>query len=326
MSNLIELYFDERCLGRRLDQLITERVDADFSRARVQSIIKEGFVVHVETGEVLKQASLKFKEPATIQMTVPPLKNSTIDAEDIPLNVVYEDDSLLVINKPAGLVVHPGAGNWSGTLVNALLHHCKGTLSGIGGVERPGIVHRLDKETSGLMIVAKTDQAHHALSAQLADRSLKRTYWAFVWGVPMPPRGTIDTLYGRDPYHRIKMAVLKRDGKEAITDYRVLSRMEDDLYSLVECQLHTGRTHQIRVHMAHLGYPLIGDPLYGRQATAIQAAVKKSEVTEEIEAKLLQSDRQALHAKEISFIHPVSEDVMLFETDLPDELKPLFKE
>ena len=324
IMNEYELHFGEDCIGKRIDQLITENVAADISRSRIQSLIKDGYVTDLDTEEVIKQASLKLKTPVSVLVTIPPAKSSEIEAEEIKLDIVYEDDDLLVINKKAGLVVHPGAGNWSGTLVNALLHHCAGSLSGIGGVERPGIVHRLDKETSGLMIVAKNDQAHQKLSAQLADRSLKRIYWAFVWGTPMPPKGTVDTLYGRDPHNRLKMAVLKRDGKEAVTHYKVIERYTDDLYSLVECSLQTGRTHQIRVHMAHLGHCLVGDPLYGEQPSKIASLIKNSGLDNMQGQKIQKLKRQALHAKEIHFIHPRTGKPMHFTCDLPSELQSLW--
>lgn len=319
----IEINLDEGFIGRRLDQAITDTLEGEYSRARIQEWIKGGQLINQVSNVALTQASLKLKTPLSLILTIPEVKPSTIEAENIPLDIVYEDDDLLVINKPAGLVVHPGAGNWDGTLVNGLLYHCKDSLSGIGGVERPGIVHRLDKETSGLMVVAKNDDAHQGLSEDLAQRRVKRLYWAFVWGVPMPPADRVETLYGRDPYNRLKMAVLKRDGKEAITDYRVLERFDNELYSLVECQLQTGRTHQIRVHLQHIGHPLIGEPLYAKEITGVEAGLRNSDLDEERKNFMRSIDRQALHAKELHFIHPLSGEEMFFETDLPDDLNGL---
>jgi 23S rRNA pseudouridine1911/1915/1917 synthase len=313
MPTEIKLDLDDTHIGKRLDQTLTAMLSADLSRARVQDIIKKG---HVKAdGKVITQVSFKPKTAMSVAVIVPDPEPSEILAEKISLDIVYEDDDLLVINKSAGLVVHPGAGNRDGTLVNALLHHCKDSLSGIGGVERPGIVHRLDKETSGLMIVAKNDKAHRHLSAQLSDRSLKRTYWAYVWGVPIPPAGRIETPYGRAPNQRIKMAVLREGGKEAITDYKTLEIYHEGLYSLVECQLQTGRTHQIRVHMSHISCPLLGDPLYGRNKSAVTAALKKADMPEDKQQKLSSLNRQALHAKAIEFIHPKTLQPMRFVVD-----------
>ncbi|MAS87345.1 MAG: RNA pseudouridine synthase [Micavibrio sp.] len=318
MPKEIKLDFDETHIGQRLDQTLTSLLSPDLSRARVQDIIKKG---HVKAaGKAITQVSYKPKTTMSVTVIVPDPEPSEIMAEKIALDILYEDDDLLIINKPAGLVVHPGAGNRDGTLVNALLHHCRDSLSGIGGVERPGIVHRLDKETSGLMIVAKNDKAHRHLSAQLSDRSLKRTYWAYVWGAVVPPAGRIETLYGRAPNQRIKMAVLREGGKEAITDYKTLQTYYDGLYSLVECKLQTGRTHQIRVHMAHLGYPLVGEPLYGMPTSYVQAVIKKADLEEDRRASLQNLKRQALHAKAIEFIHPKTGVLKKFESPLPADL------
>ncbi len=252
--------------------------------------------------------------------------------EIIPLDVVYEDDALIVIDKPAGLVVHPGAGHATGTLVNALIAHCGASLSGIGGVARPGIVHRLDKDTSGLLVIAKTDQAHRALADQFADHGrtgeLERGYLALVWGAPSRPHGTIDANVGRHPTSRTKMAVLPAGkGREAVTHWRVVEtfgRGKEPVASLIECTLETGRTHQVRVHMAHIGHPLIGDPLYGQGFKS-----KLRSLPEPLHGKLAGLNRQALHAEELAFAHPVTGTLLKFNSPLPADLAEIvqaFKE
>jgi 23S rRNA pseudouridine1911/1915/1917 synthase len=252
-------------------------------------------------------------------------------AEAIPLNVVYEDDQLIVIDKPAGFVVHPGAGHAKGTLVNALIAHCGESLSGIGGVARPGIVHRLDKDTSGLMVVAKTDRAHHALADQFADHGktgeMERGYLALVWGAPPRPHGTIDAPIGRHPTSRTKMAVLPLKGREAVTHWRVVEtfgRKDAAVASLIECKLETGRTHQVRVHLAHIGHPLIGDPLYGK---GFKSKLRK--LPEALQGKLAAFSRQALHAAELAFVHPATGTLLKFNSPLPADLSVIvdaFKE
>jgi 23S rRNA pseudouridine1911/1915/1917 synthase len=259
---------------------------------------------------------------------------ATLEGEQIPLDILYEDDALVVIDKPAGLVVHPGAGNPQGTLVNALIAHCGETLSGIGGVARPGIVHRLDKDTSGLMVVAKTDQAHRALAEQFADHGrtgqLERGYLALVWGAPSRPQGIIDAPIRRHPTSRTKMAVHPGKGREAVTHLRVLETFgrgegrEGPIASLVKCTLETGRTHQVRVHLAHIGHPLIGDPLY---AQGFKSKLRK--LPEPIREKISALDRQALHAAHLAFVHPVSGTLLEFNSALPADLAEIveaFKE
>ena len=308
-------------VGARLDKFLAEQLTGDYSRARLQGLIKEGAVT-VNT-IVQKKGSMKLEMHDGIEIVIPPVKSAVPQAQDIPLDIVYEDNGLLVINKQAGLVVHPGAGNHDGTLVNALLHHCGDSLSGIGGVARPGIVHRLDKETSGLMIVAKHDQAHQGLSAQLADRSLSRVYHAMVLKTPMPPVGKVDMALGRDPNNRLKMTTRQRNGRDAVTHYKVL-RDFSGFFSLVECRLETGRTHQIRVHMQAIGHALVGDPVYGAQATATQAMVKRADLSDEAAKTVLTFPRQALHAKEIRFIHPVMGKEMRFEAEYPADFAGLY--
>jgi 23S rRNA pseudouridine1911/1915/1917 synthase len=274
---------------------------------------------------------------------VPEAAPAVPQGEAIPLDVVYEDAELIVIEKPAGLVVHPGAGNWSGTLVNALIAHCGTSLSGIGGVARPGIVHRLDKDTTGLMVVAKTDRAHVHLSRQFADHGrkgdLERAYLALVWGTPRQRTGTLESQIGRSPRNREQMAVVKTGGREAITHYEVLESFSlpdisaaerrklpgtpaaEALASLVECRLETGRTHQIRVHMAAMGHPLLGDTTYGSGfRTKIDKLIK---LAPDVAEALTALGRQALHAYLLAFEHPVTREVMRFEGELPADLDRL---
>jgi 23S rRNA pseudouridine1911/1915/1917 synthase len=289
--------------GWRIDKYLAEAFSA-LSRSRVQKLIVSG---HVACNDrPVTDASEKIKAGQRIQLSIPPPEPSVIAAEDIPLDIIYEDDDLLVINKPPGLTVHPAPGNRQGTLVNALLAHCKGSLSGIGGVERPGIVHRLDKDTSGLLVVAKNDAAHASLSSQLADRSLKRTYLAVVWGVPKPKQGTIKGNISRSSRDRKKMAVVKTGGKVAVTHYTVQEKF-GDVASLVECRLETGRTHQIRVHFTHTGHSLVGDQTYGKK--------KRNALPE-----LANFPRQALHAFRLDLMHPQSSKMMHFEAPIPADL------
>lgn len=312
---------------QRLDKALAEALP-DISRSRLKALIESGQVLL--DGQPMTDAARKVAGGAVLAVTLPPPEDAEPRAEDIPLEVVYEDDALIVINKPAGLVVHPAAGNWTGTLVNALIHHCGDSLSGIGGVRRPGIVHRLDKDTTGLMVVAKTDRAHKALAAQFADHGrtgpLERGYLALVWGSPEPYRGTIDAPLGRSNTDRTKIAVLKTGGKEAVTHYEVVERFppragRDAIASLIECQLETGRTHQIRVHMAAAGHPLIGDQDYGRHFLT-----KANKLPESLAEIVKTFPRQALHAFLIAFEHPVTREILRFECDPPQDLENLIEE
>lgn len=299
--------------------LVCEEAAAQgLSRARLQALIREGAVS--QEGHPLTDISHTVMQGAVVEVVVPPAAPAQPQAQTIALDILYEDDDVLVINKPAGMVVHPAAGNWDHTLVNALLAHCGESLSGIGGVARPGIVHRLDKETSGLMVVAKNDGAHQALSRQFADRSLSRVYQAVVWGLPNPLNGEIEGAIGRHPRNRQKMAVVPHGGKEALTYYKTLEAF-GVLAALVECRLATGRTHQIRVHMTHQGHPLVGDPLYGTR----RSSGKTAKGQEGIVARLQAFPRQALHAGEIKWIHPRTGKSMTFKAPLPDDLKALLK-
>ncbi len=303
----------------RLDIILTGLCPG-LSRTRLKNLILEGAVT--VDGKVCRIPSADIFAGHVLAVDVPAPVKHYPEPEAIPLDVVYEDEALLVINKQAGLVVHPGAGNHTGTLVNALLHHCGDSLSGIGGVLRPGIVHRLDKDTTGLMVVAKSDAAHQGLANQLSDRTLRREYVALAWKVPMLPVGHIDAPLGRSPSDRLKMAVIRRDGRHAVTHYKVRERYHDAA-SLIDCRLETGRTHQVRVHLAHIGHPLAGDPLYGLQATAQRALMKKAGMTMEALEAVIRFPRQALHAGRIGFIHPLTEQEMAFEAPIPQDFDTL---
>ena len=314
--------------GVRLDRFLAESLP-ELSRTRVQILLKEG---RVSLGEAtIVDAKYRVKPGDCFALDVPPPAPAEPVAEAIPLDILYEDDQLIVIDKPAGLVVHPGAGHAKGTLVNALIAHCGESLSGIGGVARPGIVHRLDKDTSGLLVVAKTDLAHRGLADQFADHgrrgAMERGYLALVWGAPSRPQGTVDAPIGRHPTSRTKMAVLRNKGREAVTHWRVLEafgRKDAPIASLIECTLETGRTHQVRVHMASIGHPLVGDPLYGPGFRS-----KLRTLPEPLRSKLAALDRQALHAAHLAFIHPVGGTLLKFNSPLPGDLAEIvqaFKE
>ena len=293
----------------RIDKFLAE-ICEDLSRNRVQGLIDDG---HVSVdGAVVTRAKQKPLLQQSVVVVIPELLDPVPEAQDIPLDIVYEDEHLLVINKASGMVVHPGAGNHDGTLVNALLHHCGDSLSGIGGVKRPGIVHRLDKDTSGLMIVAKHDKAHKFLSKQLADRSLSRVYWAVCWGVPEPIVGRVNLPIGRSPHDRLRMCIRRRDGREAATRYKVVERYGSNkkALSLVECKLESGRTHQIRVHFEALGFCLVGDRVYGAQLSLKKALLKRGDLFDGVGEQILNFPRQALHARELSFVHPKTKERM----------------
>lgn len=316
--------------GSRLDAVLAARGVAGLSRSRLKTLMAAG--VLSRAGVAVTDASTKAKEAEEYVLSIPEATPVAIAAVAIPFGVVYEDAHLLVIDKPAGLTVHPAAGNTDHTLVNALLAYCGDTLSGIGGELRPGIVHRLDKDTSGLMVVAKHDAAHQALSAQLADRSLSRVYQALVWGCPTPMQGVVDAAIGRSPRDRKKMAVVSTGGKSAITHYKVEQRFHSQptakkpsapVVSLITCKLQTGRTHQIRVHMAHLGHALVGDPQYAGRSTPRLAHYSEEQVPPKAREALVAFPRQALHAAEIGFIHPISGEAMRFSCNLSDDMREL---
>ncbi len=324
-ENLITATVGQDDAGTRLDRFLAEQARG-LSRARVQALIRAGNVAS-GAAETIRDGAHRVKPGETFTVSVPEPEPAAPAPEKMALNVVYEDDQLIVIDKPAHLVVHPAAGHASGTLVNALIAHCGASLSGIGGVKRPGIVHRLDKGTSGLLVVAKTDAAHQGLSEQFAahgaDGRLKRTYLALVWGKPTRPRGSIDAPLGRSPANRKKMAVVKDEtGRHAVTHYEVLKTFESARdarpVSLLKLQLETGRTHQIRVHLAHIGHPLLGDSTYG---SGFKASI--STLTPAANDKLKQLGRQALHATELGFEHPISGKKLHFSSPLPDDLARL---
>jgi len=296
--------------GQRLDKALAEA--SGLSRERIKALIGEGRVSLADKPVV--QASLKPAEGTPFAIDVPAAIPAEAEAQDIPLAIAYEDEHLIVVDKPAGLVVHPAAGNLDGTLVNALLHHCAGQLSGIGGVARPGIVHRIDKDTSGLLVVAKTDAAHEGLAAQFADHSIERVYKAIAAGVPKAIAGTVRGAIARSSHDRKKMALVEEGrGKHAVTHYRVVEPL--GAAALVECRLETGRTHQVRVHLASMGHALLGDPVYGRVPARLRPLLQN-----------LGFHRQALHAAVLGFIHPISGTVLRFESPLPGDMAELLEQ
>lgn len=300
--------------GMRLDKWLSESLP-EFSRARLKTLILTGRTKI--RGVTVSEPSTKIKPGDVAKLTVPPTISANPLGQQIPLDIVYEDNSIIVINKQAGMVVHPAAGNPDGTLVNALIAHCGESLSGIGGVRRPGIVHRLDKNTSGLMVAAKTDEAHRELSKGFKSRTIHRTYLALVWGNPAPQVGEISENIGRSQKNRKKMTVLISGGRKALTKYKVLETWGKQV-SLVECVLDTGRTHQIRVHLAHRGHPVIGDPTYGR------ISPNRLETVPGPAKELIKGlKRQFLHAKALELPHPITGEDLRFETPLPIELKEI---
>ncbi len=310
----ITVTVSERDEGVRLDKFLGEQVDG-LSRSRLKTLIESGCVSG--GGGTLTEPSRRVKPGDEILVRIPAAKPARPAGQKIALDVVYEDDDLIVINKPAGLVVHPAPGNLDRTLVNALIAHCGGSLSGIGGELRPGIVHRLDKYTSGLMVAAKNDAAHQGLAAQFAEHSLDRAYQAVVWGTPSPKADTITGNIGRNPRNRKKMAVVSRGGKRAITHYSTLRKL-GSAATLVECRLETGRTHQIRVHLASRGHPVVGDPLYGGGD-----AKRLKKAPEEFAESVAVLGRQALHAYLIGFTHPASGERLQFQSKLPADIQTL---
>ena len=294
--------------GKRADRFLAEAIGS-LSRSRVKSLILQGFATR--DGVALSEPDEPVRTGARYTLDLPPAVPAAPIAQPIPFNILHEDQDLVVLDKPAGLVVHPAPGNEEGTLVNALLAHCGDTLPGIGGEKRPGIVHRLDKDTSGIMVVAKTEQALNALSSAFARRDLERAYLALCWGLPAPASGEIEGAIGRDPRDRKRMAVLARGGKPALTRYRTL-RSWRAAVSFVECNLATGRTHQIRVHLASRGHPLVGDPVYLRRTPAVARLLP-----EPVRGTLLDFPRQALHAARLGFAHPRTGEFLEFESPPP---------
>jgi 23S rRNA pseudouridine1911/1915/1917 synthase len=323
-GDVLRLQASDAHRGKRLDAMLAAVAEGTgLSRSRITALIKDGHCVL--NGAPHTNPAAKLRGGETITLSVPEAEDPNPQPEAISLDILFEDDALIVINKPAGLVVHPGAGNPSGTLVNALLHHCGDSLSGIGGVKRPGLVHRLDKDTSGVMVVAKTDKAHQHLSAQFADHGrtndLERLYTAFVWG-STKAQFTIDAPIGRDRANRLKMAVSKRpDAREAITHGQRLASYGDPdnpAITKIACRLETGRTHQIRVHMAQIGHGVVGDPDYGRGGRT-----RANRFDEPVKQAILAFPRQALQARTLQFTHPVNGKIMRFEVELDQQLQEL---
>jgi 23S rRNA pseudouridine1911/1915/1917 synthase len=304
----IDVRLEPAHAGWRLDRALAAAVPT-LSRERLKALIRSGAVE--AQGSAVRDPALKVKGGEAFRLAVPEATLAHNEPQDIPLTILFEDEHLLVVDKPAGLVVHPAAGNLDGTLVNALLHHCAGRLSGIGGVARPGIVHRIDKDTSGLLVVAKTDVAHEGLAKQFAAHSIDRRYLAVVNGVPRAGGGTIDAPLARSATNRKKIAIVEgKRGKRAVTRWKRLQVLKDA--ALVECRLETGRTHQVRVHMASIGHPLLGDPVYGRSGKTHGKLLKE-----------LGFDRQALHAAELGFTHPVTKNRLSFSSPMPPDMQEL---
>ena len=301
--------------GTRLDKWLSARLP-ELSRTRVKALIEDGRVA--AAGATVADASARVKPGQAFTIAVPPSVSADPAPQAMDLVVVYEDAELVVVDKPAGLVVHPAPGSPDRTLVNALLAHCGDSLSGIGGVRRPGIVHRLDKDTSGLMVAAKTDRAHHALARQFEAHTIDRAYKAVVWGVPSPRSGEIAGNIGRSPVNRKKMAVVAGGGKPALTRYAVLHTYAGGAVALVECRLATGRTHQIRVHMTTLGHPLVGDRTYGRLRPGRLKGLDPA-----VGERLAAFPRQALHAYRLGFSHPISGQILTFQSDMPYDINML---
>ena len=304
----IEVRLSPAHAGWRLDRALADAVPT-MSRERLKALIRSGAL----SEGAVRDPAIKVKGNEAFTLAVPEPEPADNVAQDIPLSILFEDDHLLVLDKPAGLVVHPAAGNRDGTLVNALLHHCAGRLSGIGGVARPGIVHRLDKGTSGLMLVAKTDVAHEGLAKQFAAHSIDRRYRAIVGGMPRLASGKVDAPLARSSANRKKIAVQDEGrGKRAVTHWRVIEPLSEA--ALVECRLETGRTHQVRVHMASIGHALLGDPVYGGSSKSHRKLLQE-----------LDFHRQALHSAQVAFIHPVTKGRLSFSSPLPSDMQQLFK-
>lgn len=302
--------------GERLDRWLSRQLP-DMSRTRLKALIEEGRVSL--NGASLADPSARVKPGNVIALSVPAARPAEPEAQDIPLDILYEDRDLIVLNKPPGLVVHPAPGSPDQTLVNALLAHCGDSLSGIGGVKRPGIVHRLDKDTSGIMVVAKNDEAHHALAQQFEAHTIARAYLALVWGTPNPAKGEIEGNIGRSPSNRKKMAIVGSGGKWALTRYAVKRIFAQGALSLVECRLATGRTHQIRVHMTSKGHPLVGDQTYGG---GLKSSRTRS-LPPPVKARISEFPRQALHATLLGFAHPIGGQWLEFNQPLPKDLAGL---
>jgi len=300
-NEVISVFVQQSDSGKRIDSFLSDKLET-FTRSTMQKLLTNG---NITVNSKVVSKSYKVSENDEIVILIPENTEIDVEPEDIPLNIVYEDEYILVVNKPKGMVVHPAAGNYSGTLVNALLYHCKGQLSGINGVNRPGIVHRIDKDTSGLLVVAKGDAAHNGLAEQFAEHSIKREYQAVVYGNIKEDKGTVDAPIGRHPVHRKQMAITPLNSKKAVTHFEVIERFNG--FTHIKCILETGRTHQIRVHMASLGHGIAGDEVYGPK-------------------KVIKSlNGQCLHAKVLGFTHPITKEELLFNSELPEYFTKFIK-
>lgn len=300
-EDIIEIYIEEKNVGERIDKLLSDMLSS-FSRSRIQKLISEGYVL--VNNNIIK-SNYRVNNNDLLKVSIPFPEEYKVLPEDIPLDIVYEDEDVILINKPKGMVVHPAAGHYSGTMVNALLHHCKGNLSGINGVLRPGIVHRIDKDTTGIIIACKNDKAHASIGEQLKAHSITRYYFAICHNSFSESSGTVNAPIGRHPNDRIKMAVNYKNGKEAITHYEVLENFGK--YAYIKCRLETGRTHQIRVHMASIGHPLLGDNLYCNAKNTFSL------------------EGQTLHAGVLGFKHPTTGEYMEFSAPVPEYFENLLK-
>lgn len=307
-SIIFDVALSPQHAGWRLDRALADALPT-LSRERLKALVRAGALTG--DGQAVRDPALKVRGSEAFRLAVPEPEPAHNEPQDIPLSILFEDEHLLVVDKPAGLVVHPAAGNRDGTLVNALLHHCAGRLSGIGGVARPGIVHRIDKDTSGLLVVAKTDVAHEGLARQFAAHSIERRYVAVVNGLPRTNGGVIDAALARSSHDRKKIAIVEEGrGKRAVTHWKVIERLRGA--AEIECRLETGRTHQVRVHLASLGHPLLGDPVYGRNKGHRELLAR------------LGFERQALHAAGLGFVHPVTHHRLSFESPIPVDMQELF--
>ena len=297
-----ELHFNADITGERIDKFLDGRIES-LSRSYIQKLIKEKKIL---VNQLPVKANYKLTTGDTILLQIPDPEPLDIQPENIPLDILYEDDDILVVNKPKGMVVHPAPGHYEGTLVNALLYHCKDSLSGINGVMRPGIVHRIDQDTTGVLVVCKNDKAHQFIAEQLAVHSITRTYHAIVWNNLSEEQGTITGAIGRNPIDRKKMAINEKNGKPAVTHYQVLDHLNRK-FNYIACNLETGRTHQIRVHMSSIGHPILGDTVYGPQKSPYALT------------------GQTLHAKTLGFIHPTTKKYVEFDAPLPDYFQKLLK-
>lgn len=316
MSEINKIFYtstvDESSSGLRIDKFIASEIN-EFSRSQAQKLIESGYVFAGD--EIILDNDFKTRIGDVYQITQPEPQQAKPVAEDIPLDVLYEDDDLIVVNKCAGMTVHPAAGVCNGTLVNALLFHCKDSLSGIGGVARPGIVHRIDRNTSGILVVAKNDVTHRGLAEQFFKHSIERTYYAFVYGIPSPLNGTIEGNIARSSFDRKKMALVQNGGKTAVTHYETVENYKNAA-ALVKCNLETGRTHQIRVHLSSIGCHLIGDDVYKGKKSSLN-------LPENIKNYVNSFPRQALHAASLGFVHPKTKEYLQFEAKFPEDMQQL---